>query len=423
MADRTFLPYSFLGGLYVAIDALPGSQLVVDGPYCVAEKAEMQYGHNLNSTLFAPHDFSRVMFTLQDKGVEEVTSLTVDRAEKVANLLAQVQGRPGCALVLTTAFDFVHLTGLPLEHLAEKRSQDAPAPVWLIPSQSLGGDWLDGYAAVLDTLAARVRLRQRRARPGACAVVGYLFDRAEPDHFGNLSELAKLCGAVGLDPCSIWLQGQHVDDLARVDEAEFIVSFPYARAAARRLGERLHIDVLEADLPIGLGATERLLRQLGERAGRSAAAEAYIATEAEAAVRATERAVLRFVAGKDAEIALDPHLARAVVAFCRECGVEPIAVTTPCHRSRQEDAPPVPATAARGADSGQAVFCVAPPVHQRRATAVVPVLFGYPNPAEHPLTDRPFMGFAGFRNLVEKFATAALRAEHDSMLAAQEEAP
>jgi hypothetical protein len=39
----------------------------------------------------------------------------------------------------------------------------------------------------------------------------------------------------------------------------------------------------------------------------------------------------------------------------------------------------------------------------------MPVLLGWPNILEHPLSPRPTLGFAGFPILVEKLATAALR--------------
>ena len=257
-------PLSFLHGVFIATDALGGAQLVVDGPYCVMDKAEVQYGHNLRCSLFSPLDCSRVSFTLRERFVEEVASVAIDRAPKVDAILEQVQGRAGVEVVLTTAFDFLHLTELPLEALARSRSEAGGPPVLHVPSMSLGGDWLDGYAGVLETLAREVPLVAGRARPGRVAIVGYLWDRTELDHVGNVRELERLLAPLGLEICSTWLSGQAFADLPRVEEAEWILSLPYGREAARCLGARLGVEVIEADLPVGLGATERLVTRIAD---------------------------------------------------------------------------------------------------------------------------------------------------------------
>lgn len=398
--------YPFLAGVFIAVDALPGAHLVVDGPYCVAEKAELQYCHNLNSTLFSPHGLSRVLFTLQQHWVEEVNSLTADRTAALEGLLRLVQARPGVEVVLTTEFDFVHLTGAPLAAVATACSANGGPPVLALPSRSLGGDWLDGYAGVLQRLAEAVPLESGRARADAVALVGYFAERTELDHRGNLRELGALLAPFGLELCSTWLSGgQSYFDLRAVEQAGLVISLPYAREAARTLGRRLQVPVLELELPIGLGGTERFVRQLGSHLRQDDVALRLVEREAAAAVRDTERSVMRFVAGRRASLALDPHLLRAAVPLCRELGLELVVAQAV---GREPSGLEVAVSEGGALDEGAPVFRVASVAHQGRRPDEVPVLFGYPNFVEHPLSERPFMGYAGFRNLCEKFATAAL---------------
>ena len=113
------------------------------------------------------------------------------------------------------------------------------------------------------------------------------------------------------------------------------------------------------------------------------------------------------VAGHGAVIALDPPLGERVVELCRELGCEPLASLDSTRRppaAGQEQARRLPDVAALGEGP---VFWVGPPPHQLGGPDAMPVLLGYPNPVEHPLLERPFMGFVGFRHLAERFALAA----------------
>ncbi len=381
----------FLNGVYVATDAVAGAYLVVDGPYCASNKAEMQYSHNFASRLLTHFSHNRVVHTGEIELREEVQNLSTDRAAHVSAVFSKVCALPDAKIVFATSFDFHELTAFPLKEIARRHDEAGSALVCDIPSRSLGGTWLDGYAGACLALARRVNLRPGRGAADAVAVVGHLQDRDEPDNAGNLRELRGLLGALGLRVVSVWLSGGGRAELEAAQRAGLVVSLPYAREAARVVAKRLKAGLCEVDLPVGLAATERFLRRVGARVGRAARARSFADRESAAAVRDTEGHVSRVIAGRAADIRQDdPALAARLRELCSELGL-----TDP---------------GAHGPPRDGRLLCLAPTSGGPKPPGVhVPI--GYPNYLEHPVVERPSFGYAGFRHLVDRIAAAILRGE------------
>lgn len=390
----------FLNGVYISVDAIPGAVVVVDGPYCVSTKALLQMAHNLRSDLLPPWGRARVVPTLRSSGMEEVMSLALDRRQAIEAVFREVAAWPETDVVFATSFDFLQLLNFPLEEVA--RAGARGKLVCHIPSRSLGGDWLEGYASTCAALAREIPLSPR-PRPDTVALVGHLMDRTEPDQLANVAELRRLLGGLGLDIAAIWLSGVGIQDLAAVAEAELIVALPYAREAARILGERLRIGVVECDLPVGLAATEAFLANVGEWVGRAARAAELAERESAAAVRDVQALVDRCVSGLPVVLRFaDPVLREGLRAFCRDVG----ALAVDVEAVAPED-PGSGAVVPEGLE--HAVVLSATLGHS--GLALPHIGFGYPNLVDHPITPRPFMGPSGFRVLVERLAAAVLRRE------------
>jgi nitrogenase molybdenum-iron protein alpha/beta subunit len=392
----------------------------------VTQKAEVSHGHNLASDLFSPVHEPRIVPTAQDRRIEEVTSLLTERVPAVAAVLERAARAPGIHAVLALEFDYVHLTGFPLERVAAEVAARVDVPVLTLPCLSFDGDWLDGYARVLECLAEAVPLAPGRARPGHVAVVGYLYDRAEGDHRGNQAEIQRLLAPLGVTIASWWLGGQGYAELGAAAEASLVVSFPYARRAAARVAERLGVPLVEVDLPLGLAGTERFLRRVAEATGAADRVEGLIEREAADTVRDTERAVLRWLAGNRVSVTQDVHLAEALRGFADEVGLEVVDVCVVGRQSRERVTPGesrhvmVLPLAKPREPSPDVHFEVASPAFQRVSGGRVRVLFGYPNYVEHALLERPFLGYRGFRWLVEALVGARLRDEYGTALAKEE---
>ncbi|MBI5881560.1 MAG: hypothetical protein HZB91_00415 [Elusimicrobia bacterium] len=381
----------FLNGVFIAADAIAGAYLIVDGPYCVFTKAEMQYCHNMRCRLLPAIGHRRVVHTGQIQDREEVKSLSADRTGQVGSVFTGVCAQPDAGIVLSTTFDFHELVGFPLEEVARRYASPGGPLVCHVPSRSLGGTWLEGYARTCAALARSVTLRPGRRRKGSAAVVGYLFDRDEPDHAGNLRELRRLLGALGLRVESVWLSGGGRAELEAAERAGVVISLPYAREAARVVAKRTGAKLCEVELPLGLSATERFLRKTAAGVGRSRQAAVLAASESRAAVRDTQAHVLRLISGCGVKILQDdPHLAARLRELCSELGLLP---------------DPEACSAAKR------VVCLAPAIATFPPGSVAHVPIGYPNYLEHPVVERPFLGYAGFRHLVDRVASAILRGE------------
>ena len=175
----------FLNGVYVAVDAIPRTVIVVDGPYCASTKALMQMAHNLRSDLLPTAGRARVVPTLQTPEIEEVDSLALDRTAGVEAVFRDLANWPDIDAVFASSFDFAQLLNFPLGDVA--RSACASRLVCPIPSRSLGGDWLAGYAATCEALAGGIPLAAA-PRPHTVSIVGHLMDRTEPDRLGDVAE-------------------------------------------------------------------------------------------------------------------------------------------------------------------------------------------------------------------------------------------
>lgn len=378
----------FLNGVYIAVDALSDAYLIVDGPYCVFTKAEMQYCHNLRSRLLPPIGHRRVVHTGQVQDREEVKSLSTDRTAQVDGIFAGVCAQPDAGIVLSTTFDFHELVGFPMKEITRRHARPGGPLVAHIPSKSLGGTWLEGYARTCEALARAVALRPGKGRGNAAAIVGYLFDRDEPDHAGNLRELKRLLAGLGLSVESIWLSGGGLSELEAAERAGVVISFPYAREAARIVAKRTGAKLIEVELPLGLSGTERFLKKVAAGSGRRGRAAPLAAAESLAAVRDVQSHALRIIAGREAEILQeDPSLDAGLRELCAELGLLLRSSGDPRRR-------------VRFAPTGEALTAEA--VH---------VPMGYPNYVEHPVSERPFLGYTGFRHLVDRVAAAILRAE------------
>jgi nitrogenase molybdenum-iron protein alpha/beta subunit len=299
-------------------------------------------------------------------------------------------------VILVTAFEFQSLLNLPLDRMVRQVAGDTGRPMLFLPSRSLSGDWLDGYAEVNAVLAKWIRVDPSRRSRGTVAIVGHLMDRTEGDQAGNIAELRRLLATLGLRCATVWLAGGTIADLARIESAETIVSLPYAREAADVLAKRLGADVVECELPVGLGRTSGFLKAVASRMGLASEAESLIERETSSAIRDCERAVSTLLTGRRLALSLpDPYLRQAVSDLCTEIGVG----TVPVEDIEIEDSGPPPVVL------GNSLGTMA---------GVLRVPMGYPNYLEHPVTHRPFLGYAGFRVMVERLGTAFLRREAGS---------
>jgi nitrogenase molybdenum-iron protein alpha/beta subunit len=274
---------------------------------------------------------------------------------------------------------------------------------------------------VLEAMASGMDLDGAKPETDSVALVGYLMDRNEGDHRGNLRELERIVRALGLNPVSVWLSGKSYEELRAVRRAGTVVSLPHGRKAAKILAKRLAVDLVEAELPFGLEATRRFVETLGRAFGRERHARDFIARELDEVVPRLEWTVPHAFLGRRFAFAGDPHYAAAFAEQIADLGgvvVGTLVVGGEHHlpdaqrRALRERAgtifEPVPSEVARtwgGLASGGADLIVGcafafDQVDRGRKW----MEFGYPSEDTHFLRDEPFLGFQGALGFLSRAA-------------------
>lgn len=407
---RTYvLPYQI--GVYLGINAIKDAALLNDGPNCSIPKAEFIYGnHDINSTLFSPDGMHRIFYTMshpfKQKGNPEY------KLEAMLSVLADC-GRYG--IVFATGLPFQSLTGIDYEGISS--SITGKIPVAAVPPKSMELDWLGGYSAVLEAAAYKLVYSVPRKK-NSIAIAGYLFDRNEGDHWGNIKELKRLLAICGLDLISVFPDGNSFSGLQKAAEAEYIVSFPYSRNAASIMAMKSGAKLIETDIPIGFKATTQWLEKICLTAGRSLP-ESILQEEGKAKAQYNKFAsVLRH---KPVIFAGDPYLFDAIYIFCRELHMRPDTAFLDCYPSKVKNLPKrilfSPSTESvrnmtdslEGYDKPAAIIGNSFSFTEKFAKDIPFVELGFPSYSFHCLLEEPFVGYAGALCLAGRLLNAFMR--------------
>lgn len=418
---RISIPY--LHGAYLGLNAVSDAYFLGDGPNCLFDKAAHIHGrHDLFSTLLSCEGAHRV----QHSGVN-VFNIAGDTEKGLAADLRRVAAQPGCGAVFLGSMPMCSIVGTDYERILREALGAAARPAFVMPRRtSIAGDWLVGYADFLETMAKGMDLSGARPEKDAVAVVGYFMDRNEGDHHGNLRELRRLFGALGLDPVSIWLSGGSYESLREVRRASAIVSLPYGRRAAAELARRLALPLIELELPFGLEASRRFLSGLGRALGREGPAEELARRELDRVVPRLQWTVPHAFLGRRFAFTGDPHAARAFIELIEGLGgrlTAAVVLGNPAHLdeaargellARPEVAfQPVTADVSKRwdeiADENRDVVVGSsfPFEHLRRGSRWLE--FGYPSEATHFLREEPFLFFEGALAFLSRLANEVTR--------------
>ena len=407
------LGYPRILGVYLAVNALPDLWMLVDSPDCASLRGEfIQLNHDWNSGLLSQDGRHRIAST----GVSP-DSIALDRRQEIAVQLRRIASAGG-NFICVAATALSALVGVDYE--AVFRSLDGDIGPRYLPLRCVDslGDWVSGYAQVMEALAVEIPLEETRLDPDEVAVVGYLWDRNEGDHRANLIEMKRLLTALGLNLSCVWLSGEPSTELAKVAGAGTIIEMPYAGNAARILAGRTGAKVVRAGLPIGVGGTLRWLEEVAAATSRQDAVAALV-VEADQHAQILFQPATRFFAGRDFAVCTEGHLGAGIAAFVEEMGGEVKLLATsgqeplvPVLAEEHLHAPPLPLLGTKlrelFADSGSLPVFIG---NEQAASSVFTVPFaavflGFQSPGIHRLHDSPFMGFSGALWLADQVVAA-----------------
>lgn len=397
--------FSYMLGIYLAVNAIRDAGLVVDGPDCALFKAEYIYGnHDLASTIMSASGTGRIVYTEVD-----TNSIIMDRSEQILETVESLDCSGELSAILLVGMPMVTLTGMQHDLVLRKAGKRFRAPVWSLPEESLSYDWNDGYAETLSCLAQNMKIPRKRGRKGKVAVVGYFMNRNEPEEVANLRELEKIFEAMNLELVSVWLSGGTIDDLKKVGEAETIVSLPSGRNAAKILSERLGAELMEADLPFGIENTRRFVSEIAMRYGRKKEGERFLDEELSKHIPCLSWAVPHLFLHKRAIYAGPAFYLNGFLDIANTVGIEVVraAVTSRPEYSRNSvlwpwEPPPliefevdVGNWLGKNSDSSERADLIVGDSYIVSGSRIPHVEMGFPSFYQHSFYEVPYIGVGG----------------------------
>lgn len=399
--------HAYSTGVVLAVNAVSDAFLLLDAPACALWRPGfIQGSHDSTSTLWDSAGMHR--FQISNTSTDRIIG---GNMEDLARLLGRMARTPGCGAVLAAGFPMALISGTPYETIWRNLDPAPAVPFFPVLGGSVSHDWLDGYAHTLLALAAGFPLPAAERRAQDVAVVGYMYDRGERDHFANIAELRRMLAGIGLNLVSVWPGGVPLAGLGAAASAGTILSFPYAREAATVLAGRLGASLLECELPLGLNASADWLRKVGAAVGREAEADAFAERELARLAPRLAWAVEELFLHTTFDYAGDPVMLKPLARQIADVGgrmVSAAAMGGPHHAQALgswdglafpvQDAPSISVMF----DAQPPAECHIGPADGRRSAHGVEL--GFPSYYSHAFHDRPYLGFEGAVCLLGRIA-------------------
>lgn len=240
------------------------------------------------------------------------------------------QGRMDSGVVCVTTASFLEMTGEDLAAEVRRIDEQSPVPVVLVPAPGADGDEFDGYAAATCALMERLDWSERQRQPQQISLLGYWFDRYEGDHHGNLTQIAGMLKAIGLNLGPVLWSGVPFGDSVEAGRSGLLVELPYLRPGRRALdrlwtGHRRE-PPLRTDLPMGFAGTRRWLHEVGAAAGVDPRRIASYADRREQRARQPLQKMASRWRSLRVAVLAEPPLAAGICSVLLELGIRPVLV-------------------------------------------------------------------------------------------------
>lgn len=406
--------HAYLNGVFLALNAIPDTRMLFDGPSCGYDRTFLVHGtHDLFSTLVGNRAESRVWCSQADPN-----AVIHDRSGFLLEMLRRMHTDRRTSLVMLVSMMMASVTGIDYDAIIREVRGDPGLPVVRIPEGYDEGDWLDGYDEAMLQISRSMDLRPARQRRKDVGIVGYMFDRNEGDHRGNVAEIRRLCRQLSVNPVSIWLDGSPIGDLASIQMAGTVISLPYGRRTAAEIAQRCGSRLVELDLPFGLRGSREWVEALGRISRKRSAAADVVSDELSDAIPVIDQVMNDHLLGRRFAVYGDTYLAEAVTSALMEVGCHADhAVICGREQSRQNLRRTTGLTGIRALHDpmyhevldvdGRAVdiwigHSLGHYMVRARGVDRPYLELGYPSYRHHCLTAQPFFLFRGFVGFVNR---------------------
>lgn len=201
---------------------------------------------------------------------------------------------------------FVVTTGCMTEMIGDdvqgavSECQELNTPVIAISTPSFKGDAYKGYEIALEGIFNRY-LRPAREKKERLVNLFGIIPGYDPFFRGNLEEIKRVLNRLGIEVNTFFTPDQSFEHIKASSQAALNIIFSrvYGLEFARNFEEKHGVPYHVTDLPIGADATDRFLREIGEKLGIDGGLiEAVIEEENEIYYKYFERAADVFADGE-----------------------------------------------------------------------------------------------------------------------------
>ena len=199
----------------------------------------------------------------------EVTDLALIKgsASRIPIYVRSWHKKRNPAFMAVVSSTFLEMAGEDFAKAAREAESTVPCPVAYVKTLGFDGDLYDGYNSLALEVLRRVPFKKTKPVPGRVGVVGYVFDRYEMDHAGNLQQLRFLLESLGLECGPVVLSGRPYKELMGLASCERLILLHYGRVYAKELSKLSGRPVIQTDLPVGLSGTFRWLQDVAKGCG------------------------------------------------------------------------------------------------------------------------------------------------------------
>lgn len=414
------IPYTYiapyLDGVYLAINAIPDSFLVYHAHDCGYHKAEkITAHHDLFSTLLRVDQLKRIARTNIDS-----KEYILGGEDKLSMKILQVFERHKPEMIFVARSNIVLVSGEDVESVIEDLKTKHGIPLVLIPGKNIELNYIAGYYDTVKSLLAEIPLEKASDKGGTVALVGYIFDRNEGDHRGNISEMKRMLAGIGVPPNIVFLDGSSVKQMKSSPAPDVVMDLTEGEVGGQEFAGRFNADYFTIGVPLGIQGTIRWIENLAHHLNLGKAAREFIDHELSALIPMLQWLLPKYFYGKSALVCADHVFLPLMIEFLKELGFH-IAGTicTTDAQSLKADATishddedkflPIHLNELKNlvtkyAHAGKVDLMIGNSIiHQFvKDIAVAFVEMGYPSSFHHSIHQAPFLGFNGVRTLVER---------------------
>jgi len=252
-------PCTNLLGIYMAVHAIPDVVNLTHVPVGCKPK--------IMNSMVAHNGFDKNFYRNRWTGMSEADIIGGEelRLEQFIQECYNRYQRP--PLMVVTTNTVIELGVQDTAAVVRSAQDNVGAKLVHVKAEDFGGDLYAGYADVVRAVLTNLDWSAQAPEKGAVNIIGYVYDRIEPDHAANVAELERILTSLSLVANSVFLSNRPYEHLERAPRAAANIVLPHLHEKCMDLEAVSHRPSVLTTLPLGLAPTCRWMREVARVAG------------------------------------------------------------------------------------------------------------------------------------------------------------